>query len=409
MKAEIVSVGTELLLGHIVDTNASYLAQQLSMLGFDVYWISQVGDNQARIVEVLRRAWGRSEVTIVTGGIGPTEDDLTRESIAELLGETMTVDPQLEVDLRAMFARLRAEMPPTNIKQATLIPSATALPNPIGTAPGWWVQRDGRVIAAMPGVPAEMRRMWANHVLPRLQALGTGAIIVSRTLKVAGKGESAVEEMVRSLVSSTNPTLATYAKQDGIHLRMTAKATNRPEAETLIAGMESRLRQILGTFIYGADEDTIEKVVGDLLRERGMTIAAMESCTGGLLSSTLTDTPGASDYFKGGLVTYSAEAKRACGVKPEVLDRHGTVSAETAEAMATAAREALKTDVGVGITGVLGPDELEGQPVGTVHIGVDIRGSTKVVSGRHNAGRAELKRIAVLRALNIVRRALLGT
>lgn len=409
MKAEIISVGTELLLGHIVDTNASYLAQQLSTLGFDVYWISQVGDNQARIVEVLRRAWGRSEVTIVTGGIGPTEDDLTRESIAELLGETMTVDPQLEVDLRAMFARLRAEMPPTNIKQATLIPSAVALHNPIGTAPGWWVQRDGRVIAAMPGVPAEMRRMWTNHVLPRLQALGTGAIIVSRTLKVAGKGESAVEEMVRPLVSSINPTLATYAKQDGIHLRMTAKATNRAEAETLIAGMESRLRQILGTFIYGADEDTMEKVVGDLLRERGMTIATMESCTGGLLSSTLTDTPGASDYFKGGLVTYSAEAKRACGVKPEVLDRHGTVSAETAEAMATAAREALKTDVGVGITGVLGPDELEGQPVGTVHIGVDIRGSTKVVSGRHNAGRPELKRIAVLRALNIVRRELLGT
>ncbi|MCL5957756.1 MAG: competence/damage-inducible protein A [Chloroflexi bacterium] len=409
MKAEIVSVGTELLLGHIVDTNAAYLAQQLSALGFDVYWISQVGDNQSRIVEVFRRAWSRSDVTIVTGGIGPTEDDLTRESIAELMGETMTVDPRLEKELRERFAMLRSDMPATNVKQAALIPSAQALPNPVGTAPGWWLQKDGRAITAMPGVPAEMRRMWANQVQPRLAALGSGATIVSRTLKVIGKGESWAEEMVRHLVSSTNPTLATYAKQDGVHLRMTAKAATKSDAERMMAGLESELRKIFGTFIYGTDDDTLEKVVGDLLRAQGLTISTMESSTGGLLSSTLTDTPGASDYFKGGLVTYSAESKRACGVRGDILDRHGTVSPETAEAMATAVRESLGTDIGVSITGVFGPDELEGKPVGTMHIGVDNRGAVKVSGGRHQAGRAELKRIAVTRALNIVRRELLAS
>ncbi len=407
LKAEILSVGTELLLGQIVDTNAAFIAQQLPSLGIDLYWISQVGDNQARLVEVLRRAWSRSDVIIITGGVGPTEDDLTRESIAELLGEQMAIIPELERELREKFARLKSKMPEHNVKQATLIPSAQALANPIGTAPGWWVERDRKIIVAMPGVPAEMRRMWQEQASPRLRAKSTGAVIVSRTLKVIGKGESAAEDMVRSLVSSTNPTLATYAKADGVHLRVTAKATNVDEARQMIAEMEASIRDILGTYVYGVDDDTLEGVVGKLLAGAGLTLATMESCSGGYLANTITEAPGASRYFKGGMIAYSTEAKIKWGVSGEIVARYGTVSAEVAQAMATAAREQLGADIGLAITGVAGPDELEGKPAGTLLVALDDRGSLQVSSGVHRAGRTDVKRIATTRALNLLRRALL--
>ncbi|MBI2320884.1 MAG: CinA family nicotinamide mononucleotide deamidase-related protein, partial [Chloroflexi bacterium] len=230
MRAEIVSVGTELLLGQIVDTNAAWLAERLAPLGIDVYWISQVGDNLGRLVEVVRRAWERSDLTIATGGLGPTEDDLTREAIAALLGEDMRVVPELEAELRGFFTRRGLPMPERNVKQATLVPSARVLHNPIGTAPGWWVEREGRVIVAMPGVPHEMRRMWQEEVMPHLRQRMGSAAIVSRTLKVLGPGESAVEEMVRHLIASANPTLATYAKPDGVYVRVTAKAASDGDA-----------------------------------------------------------------------------------------------------------------------------------------------------------------------------------
>src|SRR5438045_4828908 len=200
MRAEILSCGTDLLLGHITDTNATYLAQSLASLGIDLYFVSQVGDNQGRIVETLRRAWERSDLVIMTGGLGPTEDDLARESISALLGETMQVDPKLEAELRAMFARIGSHMPERNVKQATLIPSAQAIPNPVGTAPGWWVEKDGKVIACMPGVPHEMHKMWEEQVQPRLaERITGGGVIVSRTLKLAGIGESHAEEAVGEL------------------------------------------------------------------------------------------------------------------------------------------------------------------------------------------------------------------
>src|SRR5919197_1751685 len=242
MRAEILSVGTELLLGQIVDTNANYLAQQLPALGLDLYYVSQIGDNQRRLAEAIRRALERSDVVITTGGLGPTEDDLTREAIAEVMGETPEVQPELERQLREFFARRGRTMPDRNVKQATTIPSGTYLPNPIGTAPGWWVERDGgsKVIASMPGVPHEMRKMWEEQVLPRLAHRITGGIIVSRVLKLVGIGESHAEEALGDLTRSTNPTLATYAKSDGIHLRVTAKAPTREEAERLLDGFEPR-------------------------------------------------------------------------------------------------------------------------------------------------------------------------
>ncbi len=406
MRAQIMSVGTELLLGQIVDTNAAYLAQYLSGLGIDLYWKTTVGDNLGRLTDELRRAWERAELIVMTGGLGPTDDDLTREAIAALLGEDMVVQPELAEHLRSWFGRRGQAMPERNIKQATLIASAESLPNPIGTAPGWWVERDGRIIVAMPGVPVEMRKMWEEQAVPRLQSrLPAGAIILSRTLKCIGIGESAVEDLVRPLVTSTNPTLATYAKQDGVHLRLTAKAHSRAEAEAALADFEPRVRALAGDFVYGVDDETLADVIGRQLRARRQSLATMESITGGLLASYVTDTPGSSEYFHGGVVAYTAEAKCAHGVPPEIVERHGTVAAETARAMAEAVAREFGADAGLATTGVAGPSELEGHPPGTIFVALSYQGHTEVERQKWNTTRAENKRRAVLAALNLLWRA----
>ncbi|MGQ9675308.1 MAG: competence/damage-inducible protein A [Chloroflexota bacterium] len=407
MKAEILSVGTELLLGHLVDTNAPYLAQHLSTLGIDLYWISQNGDNRGRLTEALRRAWGRADLIIVSGGLGPTEDDVTREAIADLLGEQMVVVPELETHLRALFASRGVEMPEANVKQATLIVSAQAIPNPLGTAPGWWVERDGRFIVAMPGVPLEMHRMWTVEVLPRLRQLVGAGVILSRNLKVMGLGESAVEDRIRELVGSTNPTVATYAKPDGIHVRVTAKARTDAEALELIDPMEAKVRGILGTFIYGQDDDTLEGVVGNLLREKGFTVATVEHCTAGLLASTINNVPGSYEYFKGGIVAVSTERLLSLGLDPGIVGVHGCISVEAAEAMATLARRSIGADVGVGVVGVPGPEQLEGKPVGTMHYAVDNRGTITSGGRTWPSTIEDFKRRTMLGALNLLRRSLL--
>ena len=403
MRAEILSCGTELLLGHITDTNATYLAQSLAALGIDLYFVSQVGDNQGRIVETLQRAWERSNLVIMTGGLGPTEDDLARESISALLGETMRVDPVLEAELRGLFATRNAVMPERNIKQATLIPSAQAIPNPLGTAPGWWVEKDGHIIVAMPGVPREMYRMWEQEAIPRLSPY-TGGLIFTRILRVWGLGESAVEERLDGLIHSDNPTLATYAKSDAIDVRITAKAETREIAEREVAEMENRAREVLRHHVFGIDKDTLQSVIGKYLTGRRQTLAVMESLTGGLLASTLTDVPDSSNYFIGSLVVYSTELKVQLGVPREIVEHYGVISEQTARAMAHAARERLGADYGLGITGIAGPDRQEDKPVGTVHIAIE--GPDGVVTGvgpGWRASRDDNKRLAVLAALNLLR------
>jgi len=399
VKAEIISVGTELLLGEITDTNASFLSSQLPLLGIDLYWISQVGDNQARLVEVLRRAWQRSDLTLITGGLGPTEDDLTREAIAEMLGEKLRIEPALKRELEEFFTRLGREMSPSNVKQASLIPSAQAIHNMQGTAPGWWVERDGHVLVAMPGPPGELHSMWHKEILPRIRQRVSGAIILSKTIKTFGLGESAVGELVSPLLSSANPTLAVYAKADGIHLRVTAKARSREQAESMITRYEASVRSVLGEYIWGTDSDTLESVVGSLLTEKRLSLAVMESCTGGLLAATITNTPGASTYFKGGLVAYSNEAKIAYGVDAQLIYEYGAISAEIAQAMAEAARLHLETDIGIGITGVAGPDEIEGKPAGTVYIGIDDGKNKQVIKGNYPGDRTRIRRRATTAAL----------
>jgi nicotinamide-nucleotide amidase len=408
MKAEIVSIGTEILLGEILDTNAQYLASRLPPLGIDLFYISKVGDNLERLSEVIGRARERSDLVLTTGGLGPTEDDLTREAIARVLGEELRVDPALEEQLRAFFARRGAAMPERNVKQATLIPSARALPNPRGTAPGWWVERDGRIIVAMPGPPTEMTHMWETLVAPELERRRPGAVLLTRTLKTVGMGEGHIDELISPLLDSTNPTIGVYARADGVHLRIGAKAATQDAARALIAPVEDELRRLLGDLVWGADDDTLESVAGDLLRRHGLTLATMESCTGGLLADTVTNVPGTSDYFRGGLVAYATEVKVAWGVPPDVIERHGVISGECAQAMAAVARERFQADVGIGITGVAGPDPQDGKPPGTVHIGIDPAFTTpQIMSYQFAQGREAVKRRAVTTALALLRRVLL--
>lgn len=409
MRAEIISIGTEILLGQITDTNASYLASKLPELGIDLLWVTQVGDNLGRLRDCLERAWNRSDLVLTTGGLGPTEDDLTREAIAEIMGEELRVDPDLERGIKEFFSSRSFPMPESNIKQATIIPSAQVIPNPRGTAPGWWVERGGKLLIAMPGPPSEMQRMWEKEVTGRLRHRLGHEIILSRTIKTLLMAESAVDEMVSHFLSSTNPTLAVYAKLDGIHLRLTAKAQSKEEAEELISRREDDIRSLLGDSVWGYDDETLESVVGALLTEKGLTLATMESCTGGLLANTITDIPGSSNYFKGGLVAYTNEAKIAYGVDATLIATHGAISPEVAGDMAEVARLRLGADIGVGITGIAGPTQVEGKPIGTAHIAIDDGKEKRLIWGIYPPLRHEVKRRATYHALFELRRTLLST
>jgi nicotinamide-nucleotide amidase len=409
VKAEILAIGTEILLGEIIDTNSAHIAQQLPELGIDLNFKTVVGDNMGRIVDTFQRAWDRSDLIIVTGGLGPTEDDMTREGICALLGEEPRVDPELEARLRSFFASRNYPMPESNIKQAWLIPSARALDNPRGTAPGWWVERDGRVIVCMPGVPTEMERMWANEARPELERRGTGEVLVTRTIKTIGIGEGTVDEMAKPVYGTPGIGVGTYARADGVHLRIGAKGATREEAWHRIHPVEEELERIFGSAIWGKDDDTFEGHIRTLFAERRQTLSVMESCTGGLFASTLTDVPGAADYFRGGIVTYWTDLKIDSGVDPAVIEEFGVISAETAAAMAKAVRQRLHTDYGAAITGAAGPEPQDGAAPGTVHVAVaGPDGEAATLSMSMNQGRAAVKRRAVTTALLLLRRTMLA-
>ncbi len=381
MKAEIVSVGTELLLGMINDTNAQYLTQQLAEIGVDIFWISQVGDNLQRVVEVLDRGLTRSDAVLVTGGLGPTEDDLTREAIAALMGETVVVDPGLEKQLRQMFARRGRPMPARNVKQATLIPSARALPNPIGTAPGWLVQRGGHMIAAMPGVPAEMRLMWSEQVRPVLRELAGASALVTSTLRILGVGESGVEERLGSLIHGTNPTVATYAKPDGVQVRISAKAGDEAEARALLAPVVREVREQFGANVFGGDDESPGSLVAAELRRTGWTIASAERGTGGVLAAEMTGDPALSRHFRGGVL--SGEAGGGFGLE-----------ASTSEEMARAVRDRTGAEAGVGLA-VRSEDQ-------TAEFAVSVQDLVRTGSTTWNRGMAELSRRAAIEALALL-------
>ena len=402
MRAEIISIGTEIMLGEITDTNAAFIASALPQYGVDLLYVTQTGDNPGRMREIFERAWERSDITFLTGGLGPTEDDITRETVAAVLGEEPVVDAEQEAILRAMMERGGRKMPERNIKQATLIPSSRAIPNARGTAPGWWVERDETVMVVMPGPPAEMTRMWEHHIAPELEQRAE-SVLVSRTLKTTGLGESILDEMLSPILSGENPSVGVYHRADGVHARISAKAASRAEAERLIEPIEQEARRILGPTIWGQDDETLASAAGNWLGEAGLTLALMESATGGSIANAITDFEGASNYFKGGLVAYDSQAKVDLGVPAEVLTMHGELSEETAKAMATAARKQLGADIGIGITGNVTNQEIEEQAPGTMHIALDDGDAIEYQYSRYYQGREAAKRRAVLQALSLLR------
>ena len=407
MDAEIIATGTELLMGETQDTNSSYLAGQLPALGLEVRQVTLVGDEVERFAEPLERAWRRSPFTFTIGGLGPTQDDVTREAIARVLQEQIFIDKQLLRELKGVFRRRSVPMPTHNRRQAELIPSAVGIRNSLGTAPGWWVEKEGHVIVALPGPPGELSEMLEKEIAPRIRQRVSGQVILTRTLKTIGLSEARVDELATPVLGSENPYLGIYAKLDGIYLRLIGRGATQEEAQARLAPAEARLREIFSEIIWGVDSETPQGSVGELLRARGLTLATMESCTGGLLASTITDIPGSSVYFKGGVVSYTVEAKDNSGVDARLIHRHGAVSTQVAEAMAEAARRSLKADFGIGITGVAGPAELEGNPAGTVYIGIAGEEHRESAYHRFPSGNRDLiKRRAVTAALLALRRIL---
>ena len=398
MKAEIISIGTEILLGDITDTNTTFLAHQLASLGVDLYFASTVGDNQERLLDVLKRAWQRSELIITTGGLGPTQDDITRETIAQLMGEEPEIDKGLKKQLEDYYISRGRQMPLNNLKQATLVPSARSLRNPWGTAPGWWVEREEKVIIALPGPPREMQPVWEKEVLPRLQKR-TRSQIVSRTLKLLGLGESNVDELVTPYLASVNPTLATYAKLDGVYLRITAKARTTAEARSMIRERENEIRKILGDYIWGVDEDKLEEVVGRLFIETGKTLAIVESGTRGFLTSILTGLPRSTIYFKGSMVNMSNATAITSGIKDILFSEKA--SKNTAGSLASWVREALKADTGIGMHTTSGLTDAA--TTGEVYIAIDTGDPEQNIVQRYSVRGTQMKERVAYYTLNNLR------
>ena len=377
MKAEIIAVGTELLMGETQDTNSSWIGSRLPALGLELEWVTIVGDDLNRVADIIERAWRRSDVVLTIGGLGPTMDDLTRDGIAKTLGEDITTDPALKAWLEESFARRNiTPMPAQNIRQAGIIPSAVSMPNTMGTAPAWWIERDGKMLATMPGPPREMRNMWSTEVMPRLKERIPGQIIMSRMFKTIGLSEAAVDELVADVYDLDGMELGVYAKPDGIYVRAIAKADTEAEALTTLMRAEEKIRGALADYIWGTDEDEPSVRVGELLNLHKAHVAVMESCTGGMVGSAITDIDGSSDYFVGGAITYSASLKVQAGVDERTIAEFGVYSLQTAEAMAQAAQRTFNAEYAIGVTGVAGSADVTGEnglpdiKAGTVFIAV---------------------------------------
>jgi nicotinamide-nucleotide amidase len=399
VKAEIIAVGTELLMGETADTNSNWLAIRMPEVGLDLRWITVVGDDMGRLTELLERAWGRSDYVFTIGGLGPTEDDMTRDAIASMLGEPLTTAPGLIEWLEESFRSRGIAMPAHNRRQAGIIPSAEPVLNPMGTAPGWWVERDDHVLVTMPGPPGELHEMWSSRVGPRLKERITGSIIRTRTFKTIGLSEAALDEMVKHLYGQEEVDLGCYTRSDGISLRAITKAPDESTALRRLDAIGDQMRAVLGPHLWGLDDDRPERRLAELLRNHGYKLAVVESCTGGLLAGAITEVPGSSEYFVGGAVTYTNQLKIAVGVDPAIIERYGAVSEKCALAMAQAARATYGADCGIGVTGVAGPSQQDGVPVGTVYIGVAHPGGESVSYHRFPPRRPLVRGRAVLMAL----------
>jgi nicotinamide-nucleotide amidase len=407
MRCEVLAVGTELLLGQLVDTNSAWIGEQLATAGIDSYLHVAVGDNQARMVEALRSLLASTDSVIVCGGLGPTQDDITREAIAEVMGVKLQRDEELVDHIREMFMSRGRSMSANNARQADVPAGARSIPNPLGTAPGLLCPLGAKVIYAVPGVPYEMEAMVRDSVLPDLlERAGGRATILSRSLKTWGSTESGLAERIAARVDTqTNPTIAFLARGiEGLIVRITAKGGSEDEARALIEAEEKILRAEVGDLVFGIDDETMESVVLGLLRQRNLTLGLAESVTGGLVAARLAAVPGASDALMGSIVSYHEDVKRSVlGVTTERV-----VSEECAQQMAEGARRVLGADVGLSVTGVAGPNELEGQPVGTVWFGLALHDRpVEAVRGQLPGDRERVRQFSTISLLNLLRLRLL--
>ncbi|SJZ31242.1 competence/damage-inducible protein A [Selenihalanaerobacter shriftii] len=412
MNAEIVSIGTELLLGQIVDTNAAYIAERLAELGINLYHRTTVGDNKERLLQVLQRSLERADVVITTGGLGPTDDDLTREIIAEVMGVDLVKDEKLVKQIESFFEKLGREMTENNLTQAYLPVGAEPIINEEGTAAGIILEKDDKIIISMPGVPTEMKQMMRKEVIPYLKGqIGNKQLIKSKVLKVCGYGESSLETEIKDILDNqTNPTIALLASKAEVHLRITAKADVEKEASYLINQVEVELRERLQDNIFGVNEESMEEVVAKRLNKKGLQIAIAESCTGGLIGHRLTNIPGSSSYFERGVVSYSNQAKQELlQVSAQTLKEHGAVSRETAKEMAKGVKELAKTGLGISVTGIAGPGGgSEEKPIGLVYMGLAVGNKTQSFRFKFHGRRQQIKYLTSQYALDKLRRYLEG-
>lgn len=413
MVVELISVGTEILLGNIVNTNAAYLAEECAALGLSCYYQTVVGDNRERLSATLRTGLERSDILILSGGLGPTQDDLTKETAAEVFGQPLIMDEHSLQRIVDYFTERGLEMTENNRKQALVPQGATVVDNANGTAPGLILEKDGKRMILLPGPPNELKPMFENSIRPFLSELTNGgekAVIFSRTVKICGVGESKVESQIMDLVQLSNPTVAPYAKTGEVHLRVTARAADEKEARAMVKPVVKELKSRFGTAVYTTEENvTLEKAVVDLLMANHLTVSTIESCTGGMLAARLINVPGVSDAFKAGYITYSNKAKRrVAGVKRGTLEKYGAVSSQTAKEMAKGAALISKADVTFSITGIAGPDGgTQEKPVGLVFMGCCVCGTTRVKEFHFTGNRAKIRETAVSAALTMMRECIL--
>ena len=406
MTAEIMAVGTELLLGDIVNTNAQYLSRQLAGLGIGVYYQSVVGDNPERLLNALETAFGRADLVITTGGLGPTDDDLTKEMGAKFFKREMVLDESCLKTLKDYFKD--KDMPETNMKQAYIPEGAVVIKNDNGTAPACMIEDNGKTLIMLPGPPNEVVPIFENEVLPILKEK-CDKTFVSKELHLSGIGEAAGAEAIRELMqNSQNPTIAPYAKTNEMMFRVTASGENEDECRRIMKPVVDEIYDRLGEYIYGEDNETLVGAVIKLLKSKGMTIATAESCTGGMVASNIVNCSGASTVFVNGMVTYSNESKkRLLGVKPETLEKYGAVSEETAREMCEGVADVSGTNVGLSTTGIAGPDGgTEEKPVGLVYIGVHINGETTVKRLELKGSREKIRSRASTEVIELLRQLL---
>ena len=410
MIVELISVGTEILLGNIVNTNAAYLSEQCAALGLSCYYQDVVGDNEERLCETIRTALSRADILLISGGLGPTQDDLTKEAAAKVMGKQLYLHEESKASIQSFFEKRGLEITDNNWKQAMMPEGCIVVDNPNGTAPGVIIAENGKHVILMPGPPNEMIPMFESAVMPYLCKLQDG-VIFSQTVKICGVGESKAETMVKDLIEGqSNPTIATYAKTGEVHLRVTARAEDEKAARKLVKPVVKELKGRFGSSIYTTeDEITLEKAVVDLLLANKLTITTVESCTGGMLSARLINVPGVSEVFKSGYITYSNKAKRRLlGIKKNLLVKHGAVSKEIAREMAKGAAIISKADVTVSITGIAGPDGgTEEKPVGLVYIGCNVCGKVTVKEYHFSGNRAKIRENTVSAALSLMRECIL--